>query len=463
MSWSHLSTHLSDDQRRQVLVETSQDLADLPLATLRNRPLLAGEAERRLRTVLRRLGHAQLDEAQFQALHAGVLARIGGLGLLDGLLPPASFAFTDLLVNGDGSVWGRRKGEMRFDRLEHKPSREEVWRAVEALLSPQGRACTEATPSVDARLPRDRSQGFGGTRVKVLHPAICAGEGYPSLALRLYEPDPVPPERMMQWGVLPPAVMDSLLRAVEQRLRLLVVGGTATGKTTLLSALCHGITQDSRIVKVEDPEEIWLPHANVTTLEARPAPPGSDVPPTPPEDRRTLKARSLLTPVVPSSAETWADLGCGDGVFTLLLTELLPSDSCVYAVDRDAAALNALRRKLGQVEPAVNVHTVQADFTQSLDLPPLDAVLMANSLHFVRDKEPVLRRLCDLLRPGGRLVVVEYNTRRGNGAVPYPLDDAAFLSLAARVGLMQPEIRARAPSTFLGEMYTGVAFRPTTD
>jgi ubiquinone/menaquinone biosynthesis C-methylase UbiE len=182
-----------------------------------------------------------------------------------------------------------------------------------------------------------------------------------------------------------------------------------------------------------------------------------------PEDRWTRKARRLLTPVVPITSGIWADLGCGDGVFTLLLAELLPSDSAVYAVDWDATALNVLRRKLGQVETAVNVHTVQADFTQPLNLPPLDAVLMANSLHFVRDKEPVLCRLCEWLRPGGRLVVVEYNTRHGNDAVPYPLDDAAFLSLAARVGLTQPEIRVRAPSTFLGEKYTGVAVRPITD
>jgi pilus assembly protein CpaF len=112
----------------------------------------------------------------------------------------------------------------------------------------------------------------------VLHPAICAGDGYPSLALRLYEPEPVPPQRMVEWGVLPAAVMESLLAAVSRRLRVLVVGGTGTGKTTLLSALCHGIPPESRLVKVEDPEEIWLPHPNVTTLEARPAPPGSDVP-----------------------------------------------------------------------------------------------------------------------------------------------------------------------------------------
>ena len=58
----------------------------------------------------------------------------------------------------------------------------------------------------------------------------------------------------------------------------MVIGGTATGKTTLLSALCHGIPSAARIVKIEDPEEIWVPHPNVTTLEARPAPPGSNVP-----------------------------------------------------------------------------------------------------------------------------------------------------------------------------------------
>lgn len=278
MSWSHLSTHLSDDQRRQVLIETSQELADLPLATLRNRPLLAVEAERRLRTVLRRLGYPLPDGNQLQALHAQVLARIGGLGFLDALLPPASFAYTDLLVNGDGSVWGRRKGQMHFELLDLHPAPEEVWRAVDALLSPQGRACTEATPSVDAKLPRDKTLGFGGARVKVLHPGICAGDGYPSLALRLYEPEPVPPDQIVAWNVVPQAVMEGLLGAIGRRLRVMVVGGTSTGKTTLLSALCHGIPRQSRIVKVEDPEEIWLPHPNVTTLEARPAPPGSDVP-----------------------------------------------------------------------------------------------------------------------------------------------------------------------------------------
>jgi ubiquinone/menaquinone biosynthesis C-methylase UbiE len=82
---------------------------------------------------------------------------------------------------------------------------------------------------------------------------------------------------------------------------------------------------------------------------------------------------------------------------------------------------------------------------------------MANSLHFVKEKRPVLRHLVRLLKPGGRLIVVEYNTRRGNMAVPYPLDELDFLNLAQEAGLQKPRILTRVPSSFLGEMYAGQA------
>ena len=74
-------------------------------------------------------------------------------------------------------------------------------------------------------------------------------------------------------------MIDGLVEAVASKLRVLVVGGTATGKTTLLSALANGIPRSARVVKIEDPEEIWLAHPNVVTIEARPAPSGSTVAP----------------------------------------------------------------------------------------------------------------------------------------------------------------------------------------
>jgi len=137
---------------------------------------------------------------------------------------------------------------------------------------------TEAAPSVDAKIPRQEGLA-GGARVKIIHPVVAPGLGYPSVNIRLFEPKPVPPERMIEWGVAPKPVIDGLVNLVSKALRILVIGGTASGKTTLLSALCYGIPKEARVVKIEDPEEIWLDHPHVVTLEARPAQVGSSIVP----------------------------------------------------------------------------------------------------------------------------------------------------------------------------------------
>ncbi len=173
--------------------------------------------------------------------------------------------------------------------------------------------------------------------------------------------------------------------------------------------------------------------------------------------RRMTKARLLLAPAVGLAGGVWADLGCGDGVFTYLLGKQLAPGSQLYAVDRDPRVLQQLARNLAGRCPNVTLHPTHADFTYPLALPLLDGIVMANALHFVQEKAPVLRQLIPLLQPGARLIVIEYNTSHGNYAVPYPLDEADFLHLAGSVGLQDAQIVTRVPSTFLGEMYTGLA------
>lgn len=175
------------------------------------------------------------------------------------------------------------------------------------------------------------------------------------------------------------------------------------------------------------------------------------------EARRINKARLLLRPGVEGGGGIWADLGCGDGVFTYLLGTLLQPGSEIYAVDKNRRKLQVLPRNLAESSLPVSIRPMLADFTRSLSLPPLDGLLLANSLHFVRRKKPVLSQLVRLLKSGGRLIVVEYNINRGNLAVPHPLDETQFLTLAGAVGLRQARIVAKAPSSFLGEMYTGLA------
>ena len=188
-----------------------------------------------MRTALRPYP-VQVSPVQLQAMIAQVVARVGGLGFLDGLIPPNSHEFTDVLVNADGRVWGRRKSAMHFEDLQLRPSKDEVWRAVEALLAPEGRACSESTPSVDVKIPRNRELGFGGARVKTLHPIIAPGDGYPSLALRLFEPEPVEPAVPQVRAV--PEIVEEPVRVVVERAEppVVVVRSAAMLRQSLPSA-----------------------------------------------------------------------------------------------------------------------------------------------------------------------------------------------------------------------------------
>ncbi len=261
-----------------------RELAGLPLRTRFRRKELGSLAGQTVRKLANARGLAgRLNAAQTEAVISRVVALVGGLGFLEGLIPPRCNDFTDITLNANGIVRARRKGARGFETLAIPDAdadrwRAEVWKTVEALLTPQQRACTDATPTIDVKIPRDREIGFGGARVKVLHPSLAPGDGFPVIAVRLFEPEPVRPAQIVQWGVFPEKVVRSLMDCVARRLRVVVSGGTGTGKTTLLSAICHGIPTDARVVKIEDPEEIWLAQEDVVTLEARPAPPGSEVP-----------------------------------------------------------------------------------------------------------------------------------------------------------------------------------------
>jgi len=166
------------------------------------------------------------------------------------------------------------------------------------------------------------------------------------------------------------------------------------------------------------------------------------------------------------SPEVWADFGAGDGTFTAALADLLPPGSRIYAVDRDPRAVKALARRAAE-RAAVAVVTVLGDVTRPIELPgldgrPLDGMILANTLHFISGAAATLERLVRLLRPGGRVVLVEYDRRAASRWVPYPISATQLPELAASAGLAPPVITARRPSAFGGELYVAMVRRPVS-
>jgi ubiquinone/menaquinone biosynthesis C-methylase UbiE len=162
---------------------------------------------------------------------------------------------------------------------------------------------------------------------------------------------------------------------------------------------------------------------------------------------------------VPGPGGVWADLGSGDGAFTSALAELVGASAMIFSVDKDRSALSRQQTARGSRFAQAPTSVVEGDFTEPLDLPPLDGLVMANSLHFVADKAPVLKLVRGYLKPGGRLIVVEYDADRGNPWVPFPFSFITWKRMAVANGFGEPALIGRHESRWLSGLYSALSTR----
>lgn len=154
-------------------------------------------------------------------------------------------------------------------------------------------------------------------------------------------------------------------------------------------------------------------------------------------------AKSLIQKgIVPQNApQTWADLGAGNGLFSEALLSLLPPGSFIHAVDLD-------KRPNLQQNPSIIFH--QADFANDkLPIPALDGILMANSLHFVSNQVACIKQLkTHLHNHTGVIILIEYDTDRGNEWVPYPVSFARAHTIFGEAGFSKIEKIGERPSIY---------------
>jgi pilus assembly protein CpaF len=221
-------------------------------------------AERRIRVreevmAVLREHRVVLPARDLTRLVSEVSDEVVGLGPIEFLLKDPEIS--EVMVNGADDVYVERKGRLeRVDRGLFE-GEEAVYHLIERIVGPLGLRVDESCPYVDARLP-------DGSRFHAIVPplSLCG----PVVTLRKFGIVALGPDELVGLGTISAETMDLLGAAVRGRANLLVSGGAASGKTTLLGALSSYIPVGERIVTIEDAAELRLAQPHVVRLEARP-------------------------------------------------------------------------------------------------------------------------------------------------------------------------------------------------
>lgn len=204
-------------------------------------------------------GDLILSRVEFERLVKDLIDEVTGLGPLEPLL--ADNSITDILVNTYSQCYVERGGKLELSPVQFKDNAH-LMRVINKIVSAVGRRVDESQPWVDARLA-------DGSRVNAMVPP-CAVDG-PLLSIRKFSKMPFTVEKLIQSQAFSEEMALFLHACVRCRLNVLISGGTGSGKTTTLNALSSFISNDERIVTIEDTAELQLQQEHIGRMESRPA------------------------------------------------------------------------------------------------------------------------------------------------------------------------------------------------
>lgn len=167
---------------------------------------------------------------------------------------------TEIMADGYDRVYVERHGRLQ-DAPTPFASNEELTALLQQVAAFYGLRLDQDTPLLDARLP-------DGARLNaVLPPVSLTG---PLLTINKFRFGTVTIPDLVRWNSISEDMLAFLRACVQGRLNILVTGGVASGKTTILNRIADMIPADERIITIQESTEIQLGQKYVVQIEARP-------------------------------------------------------------------------------------------------------------------------------------------------------------------------------------------------
>ena len=142
-------------------------------------------------------------------------------------------------------------------------------------------------------------------------------------------------------------------------------------------------------------------------------------------DRRSLWSDHRCLAGLLAPGMSVLDVGCGPGAITRGIAEAVGPGGLVVGVDRDEALLERARTRCGSLP---NLHFEEGDVTRLGYDACFDIVTAARTLQWIADLRTAVRRMARAARPGGLLVILDYNHSLNAWDPAPPADFAAFYS-----------------------------------
>ena len=242
-----------------ILEEGVKELINMSFIGVKEEELIIEYLEKNTRVLLDELD-IKISNESFLKLMYYIYRDFVGLNEIEPLMH--DYFIEDIECNGSNSpvyIVHRKYKNLRTSIAY--PSNKVLASFVEKLAQKCGKYISYANPILDGRLP-DKS------RVNATYTEEISSKG-PTFSIRKFTKEPWTPVHLIAFGTASPDLMAYLWTLIEYESNIMIIGGTGSGKTSLLNALAFFIPPQARIVSIEDTAELNLVHENWLPSVAR--------------------------------------------------------------------------------------------------------------------------------------------------------------------------------------------------